>query len=112
VAISPDSAHLHAAWARIQRNRHRYPEALESAMKAFAASPSPEAMRLLGSVFEAWGQVGAAVAHYKAAERMPPKVNSRETFALIEGYKRIFSTAVAERKLAPDDIAEAIENVN
>lgn len=107
--ISPESVYLHAAWARIQRDRARYSDALESAMKAAAREPSPGTMRLVGSVFEAWGEKGAAVAYYKAAERVPPKVSSRETYALIEGYKKLLFDALAHRNLSPEELKKLIE---
>lgn len=107
--ISPDSVHLHAAWARIQRERGRYPDALESAMKAAAKSPSPETMRLVGTVFEAWGEMGAAVSYYKAAERIPPKVSSRETYALIEGYKKLLIDALARKNFSPEELKEQMD---
>jgi tetratricopeptide (TPR) repeat protein len=107
--ISPDSVHLHAAWARIQRERGRYPDALESAMKVAAKLPSPETMRLVGTVFEAWGEMAAAVSYYKAAERIPPKVSSRETYALIEGYKKLLVDALARKKFSPEELEELID---
>lgn len=107
--ISPDSVHLHAAWARIQRERGRYPDALESAMKDAAKLPSPETMRLVGTVFEAWGEMAAAVSYSKAAERIPPKVSSRETYALIEGYKKLLIDALARKNFSPQELAELID---
>lgn len=107
--ISPDSVHLHASWARIQRDRGRYAEALESAMKAAARAPSPEMMRLVGSVFEAWGEMRAAVSFYKAAEQVPPKVSSRETYALVEGYRKLLFGALAQKNLSPEELRQLLE---
>lgn len=107
--INPKSTHLHAAWARIQKERSRFYEALKSALKVAAQAPSAESLRLVGTVYEEWGEIRSAVTYYKAAERIPPKVSNRETFALMEGYRKILSRALEAEPHDTEEMATFVE---